>query len=251
MTINWKRTLIVVLDIIIGVYLILAVTAFNKHDDSKSVCTQVEVNINKAEINGFLDANEVTNILKSSNIYPLAQTLNTINIRDIEEILKKNPLIKDVECYKTIASKVIINVEQRLPVLRVMNDKGEDFYIDRECKIMPRTKYCTNLIVATGRISKDFAVKKLAPLTSKIISDDFWHNQVVQINVLPDESIEIVPRVGEHIICLGQPTDIDNKLQRVEKFYKYGLSKAGWNKYSYINVEFDNQIVCKKRIIKK
>ena len=26
----------------------------------------------------------------------------------------------------------------------------------------------------------------------------------------------------------------------------YGLSQAGWNKYCYINLEFDNQIICKK-----
>ncbi|MBF1500255.1 MAG: cell division protein FtsQ, partial [Prevotella pallens] len=26
-----------------------------------------------------------------------------------------------------------------------------------------------------------------------------------------------------------------------------GLSQAGWNKYSYIDVEFDNQIICKRR----
>jgi cell division protein FtsQ len=32
----------------------------------------------------------------------------------------------------------------------------------------------------------------------------------------------------------------------MRKFYLYGLNKAGWNKYSYINVEFDNQIICKK-----
>jgi cell division protein ftsQ len=36
-------------------------------------------------------------------------------------------------------------------------------------------------------------------------------------------------------------------LSRLEKFYRYGLSQAGWNKYSYIDIEFDNQIICKKR----
>ncbi len=53
--------------------------------------------------------------------------------------------------------------------------------------------------------------------------------------------------MGEHIIYLGQPENIAGKLTRVEKFYKYGLNKVGWNKYSRINVEFDNQIICKKR----
>ena len=40
---------------------------------------------------------------------------------------------------------------------------------------------------------------------------------------------------------------MNNKMHRLEMFYKYGLSQAGWNKYSYIDIEFDNQIMCKKR----
>ena len=80
-----------------------------------------------------------------------------------------------------------------------------------------------------------------------LMGDNFWQNQIEQINVLGDGTIEIVPRVGEHIIYLGRPVNVEKKLQRLEKFYRYGLSKAGWNKYSYISLEFDNQIICKKK----
>ena len=83
----------------------------------------------------------------------------------------------------------------------------------------------------------------------------------MQINVLPDKGVELVPRVGDHIIYLGalpqtkyksQRKDlvenfVKKKMDRLAKFYKYGLSQAGWNKYSYIDMEFDNQIICKKR----
>jgi cell division protein FtsQ len=69
-----------------------------------------------------------------------------------------------------------------------------------------------------------------------------------------------VPRVGDHIIYIGQLPEskyiatrqqlindfVNKKMDRLRKFYKYGLSQAGWNKYSYINIEFDNQIICKK-----
>ena len=74
-----------------------------------------------------------------------------------------------------------------------------------------------------------------------------------------------MPRVGDQIIYIGQLPEtnrpdkrkqlvteyINRKMDRLEKFYKYGLSQAGWNKYSYINVEFDNQIICKKRQYEK
>ena len=93
------------------------------------------------------------------------------------------------------------------------------------------------------------------------MANDMWKNLVVQINVLPNRDIEVVPRVGNHIVHLGQMPEsndkttrqklitefVNRKLTRLEKFYKYGLSQAGWNKYSYIDIEFDNQIICKKR----
>ena len=57
--------------------------------------------------------------------------------------------------------------------------------------------------------------------------------------------------MGDHVVYLGLPVHVDKKLERLKLFYQYGLSKAGWNKYSYINLEFDNQIICKKRKVKQ
>ena len=122
-------------------------------------------------------------------------------------------------------------------------------------------EYPASLVVATGYISKNFAQHYISYLSEAIMSDDFWRNQIVQINVLPNKGIELVPRVGNHVIYIGQLpyskyaserkqliTDYANvKMDRLKKFYIYGLSQAGWNKYSYIDVEFDNQIICKKR----
>ena len=71
------------------------------------------------------------------------------------------------------------------------------------------------------------------------------------INVLDNGTMEFVPRVGDHIIYIGTPNSIDKKLERLRKFYLYGLNKAGWNKYNYISLEFDNQIICKKNSKKK
>lgn len=251
MKVNWKKILLATTNVALGIYLVLAVTAFNKPDESENTCTQVEVIINKTDVNGFLDANEISNILKQNDIYPLAQNINSIDIRNIEETLTANPLIKNVECYKTISHKVVIMVTQRMPVVRVKTEKGDDYYIDNEGNVMPRTKYTTNLMIATGNINRNFACKKLVPLVNTIINNRFWHNQIVQFNVLDDGSIELIPRVGEHVICIGEPVNVNEKLKRIEKFYKYGLNEAGWNKYSYINVEFDNQIICTKKKNKK
>jgi len=111
---------------------------------------------------------------------------------------------------------------------------------------MPETRYVTELIIATGAISRKYAQTALSKVANYIIQDNFWKNQIVQINVLANGTMELVPRVGDHIVYLGAPQNVDKKLERLRKFYLYGLNKAGWNKYYYISLEFDNQIICKK-----
>lgn len=75
----------------------------------------------------------------------------------------------------------------------------------------------------------------------------FWDAQIEQIYVLSDQNVELVPRVGDHLIYLGRLKDYDQKLARLKEFYQKALNKVGWNKYSRINVEFDNQIICTRR----
>jgi cell division protein FtsQ len=247
MSMNWKKIGILTADIILGVYLVLAITAFNCLDDQNTVCSEVKINITDGAGNGFLNVNEVKMQLQHAKIYPLGDRMNDVCTRQIEETLLKSPLVEHVECYKTHSGRVFINLTQRIAVMRIMANNGESYYIDNLGTIIPSNNNSTDLVVATGDIKRKYAQTALKQFGLLLLDDPFWHSQIEQINVLPDGSVEMIPRVGDHIVYLGQPTHLKEKLTRLEKFYRYGLSKAGWNKYSYINMEFNNQIICKKR----
>ena len=192
-------------------------------------CNEVKIDIKEGRVDGFLNANEVKKILSKDKIYPLSKSMSTINPRQIEESLEKSPFVENAECHKTLSGHVCIN-----------------YYIDTHGNIMPEARYVNDLIIATGSISKKYAQSVLTRVSNHIMADNFWKNQVVQINILDDGTMELVPRVGDHIVYLGVPSHVDKKLERLRKFYLYGLNKAGWNKYNYINLEFDNQIICKR-----
>ena len=247
MSVNWKKIGILTADIILGVYLILAITAFNRPDDQDVVCKEVKINITGGAKNGFLNTNEVKLQLQHAKIYPLGDRISDVCTRKIEETLLKSPLVEHVECYKTPTGLVFINLTQRIAVMRIMANNGESYYIDNLGAIIPSKNNSTDLVVATGDIKRKYAQTTLKQIGLDLLDDPFWNSQIEQLNVLPDGSVEMIPRVGDHIIYLGQPTHLKEKLKRLEKFYRYGLSKAGWNKYSYINIEFNNQIICKKR----
>ena len=246
MKIYWRKTIIVVLDIAIMAYLVLAVTAFNKPDERARICSEVKIDIADDGTKGFLEVADVRNYLERLQAYPEAQPMQFVSTRKIEETLNQSPYIKSAECYKTQNGHVCISLIQRSPILRVMANNGDDYYLDAQGDILPHTRYNRDLIVATGWISRDYARNQLKEVGNILLGSSFWQKQVVQVNVLFDGTVELVPRVGDHIIYLGDTDGLERKLDRLRKFYKYGLNQAGWNKYSRISVEFNNQIICKK-----
>ena len=248
-------------DVALGVYLFLAVTAFNKIDDSSQKCTQVSINIADAKSNGFIDSREIKSRLERQHLYPLGKPVTQVKPRQIEDCLMSSAFVKSAECYISQDGQVHISYSQLMPIVRVKAINGSDYYIDDKCSIMPNSHYTSDLMIATGYISTWYARNYISYMVQALMASDLWRNQIVQINVLRDRGIELVPQVGNHIVYLGTlpethvakdrrrlVTDfVNRKMERLLKFYKYGLSQAGWNKYSYINLEFDNQIICKKR----
>ena len=243
-----KRGVIIVIDILICIYLGLTVTAFKKLDKMEpQVCQGVKVNILEGITEGFLTDKDVRQLLIEEKIDPTGQDLANVNTRDIEERLQTKEFIDHVEVYKTQGGNVVIDLRQRFPVLHVLASNGSNYYVDESGKLLSNTNYACDLIVATGSISPAYAKRVLAPIGNILVNDGFWYNQIVQINILPDSTVEMVPRVGEHILYLGQPVGVKRKLERLRKFYVYGLNEAGWNKYKRISAEFDNQIICKRK----
>jgi cell division protein FtsQ len=260
MRISIKKIATIVLDLALATYLVFAFTAFNKPDESNMKCEQVDINIADESTNGFISSDEIVHRLKAHKIYPYKKTMSLVDTRRIEDVLKQSPFVKTAECYKTINGNVSVTISQLTPIIRIKAQNGDDYYIDNKDCVMPNSNYTSDLIICTGNITRTFATNYISPLATAIMDNDMWRNQIEQINVLADKSIEIVPRIGDHVVCLGQlPSNsdkqrqkklikefLDKKMKRLMLFYKYGLSKAGWNKYSYINLEFDNQIICKR-----
>lgn len=257
---SWSKRLFIASDVILAIYLVFVFTSFDRKNESKAICSKVNIEIADDATSGFIDTKVIKKRLQKAGAYPIGKPLNTVNTRAIEEMLRTSPFVKTAECYKTEGGTVYISATQRMPVIRIKADNGDDYYVDDNDCIMPRSNYTSDLIIATGSISRRYATTCLSPLGKTIMQNDLWKNLVEQINILPDQNVEIVPRIGNHIVLLGKlPEGIDrkkreeaiadffnHKMERLEKFYRYGLSEVGWNKYSYVNIEFDNQIICRK-----
>ncbi len=241
-----KKLFILLFLVLITAYLVVAVTAFNAKSDEQT-CGGMELVINDSIDYGFITKKEIIRTLTNKKMSPIGKKMHEINTRQLEDVLKQHPLIGNVECYRIPNGRIGIEVTQRIPVLRIIAGNGENYYVDEKGVAMPTANNAANVAVVTGHVDKAFAQKELYELGMFLRENPFWNAQIQQINVTASKELELVPRVGDHIIFIGKPGNYENKFERLKTFYKKGLNQIGWNKYSRISLEFDNQIICTKK----
>jgi cell division protein FtsQ len=212
----------------------------------------------------FVTRRQLLSIVNESSERLLGQSVNKVSVADIENKINALREVKDAEVYLTIDGTLHVYVDQRDPVMRVIPAKGGDFFIDKEGFVVrKRNLYTPRLHVVGGNINissamlngvsildtaiKNSILKDVYQLVNYINDDDFWSAQVDQIYVDSNNEIDLIPRLGNHMVHLGTIENYEGKLNNLEVFYDKVLPAVGWNKYSSINLEFKDQIVCKKR----
>ena len=230
--------------LLIGVigYIVFATTQL-AHPTEDVTCEAVTVSINDSVPSDFITENDVYNILYKHKIHAEGKKLSEIDLPMIDSIIMESPYIDQARSYYTGSGTLCIQVTPQHPILHVMAQNGEDYYLDSKGVTMPVDTVKADLCVATGTISKDFARKRLIPLAQYIYENNFWNRQIEQIHVASPYDIKMIPRVGNHVILLGDAHNYPDQLQRLLLFYRKGLPVVGWNKYKAINLAFDGQIV--------
>jgi cell division protein FtsQ len=243
-----KKIVLIVMFLVLAGYIAYAMIAFSA-TDPETVCAGVNINVNGSKSSSFISKNQVENILAEKNLLPQGRPLADVDTKRIEETLRHNPFVERVECYKTPTGNVSIDVFQRVPIIYVLPTGKDGYFIDSEGEIIPNEGYAENIVVATGSIDMAYAKDKLFAFAEFLSNNEFWNSQIEQIDVAKDGKktvVHLVPRVGNHIVFLGEVDNFKKKLNRLKIFYKEGLNEVGWNKYSLIDVQYDNQIICKK-----
>ena len=219
--------------------------------DGEEKCVAVEYIMEGDEESKFIDESDMENMLKDAHVYPKGMLMKDVNTRKIEDVIRNNEFISKVECYKSANGKMCIKVEQRVPVMLVLPDGCNGYFVDAHGKIIPYRNNVSNLVVASGSVSDQFASTELSEFGKFLQTDEFWNNQIEQIYVTKNakgkEVVELIPRVGDQVIHLGSLENYERKLRKMRTFYDKAIDKVGWKKYAKVDLEYDEQIICAKR----
>lgn len=219
------------------------------------LCREVKVYIPGNQY--FVDRQEINSILHVGNNTLVGKKLEDINIQELEKTLQANPFIEFAKVFADMDGVVNVEVRQRQPILRIMNRFGQDFYVDQYgLKIPLSANFTAPVLVATGTIDEVFInridtlhtamAKFLFETADYIRRDSLWDAQIEQIYVNANHEIELIPRVGNQRILLGNTDSLDKKFKNLLIFYQKAIPKVGWDAYKVINIKYANQVVAIK-----
>ena len=237
---------------------VLLVAAIGKKNHER--CRDYTITVNGAQHNLFIDENDIKKLLAESvsgNIR--GERLSDFNLRKLEQVIRRNAWVESANLYFDNRDVLHIKVKEEEPIARIFTTTGKSFYIDSSTKQMPlsdkmsaRVPVFTNFPQKRLLSERDSAllndVKKVALF---ILNDPFWMSQTEQIDITKERTFEMIPTVGNHIVRLGSSEDIDKKFHRLFVFYQQVMSKAGFNKYNVVDVQFDGQLIGTKEKISK
>ena len=249
-------------------YLALSIAFVDKREE-RLLCNGIDVVISDSIRTGFIADNDIIQLLDKNDFDIRGVELNSINTRELEVAVNELPAVKRADVYKTIDGKLKIEIDQREPILRIIDNNETEVYIDSEGFYMPISeKHTSHVLIVNGYIpplditrdglvygisdkqknnEKNKFIYEIYRLAWFIHTNPFWKAQFVQLYVDENEEVELIPRVGAHIIKLGKIDDYEYKLFKLKALYFKGFNAMGWNNYEIINLKYSNQVICTKR----
>ena len=225
-------------------------------------CKGVSITVTDSAMNRFISAREIKKFLDEEleGGY-LGIQIDSIDLGRIEEILDSKGAILKSQAYTTKDSLLNVRVTQKMPVVRFQ--KGtKGFYAVEDCSLFPlQSTYTSHVIVVDGYIPLKIEhgylgkpdteqgckwLQDIVGLVKYIENSKTWKDKIVQITVLEDSDLMLIPREGQERFLFGQICDIEEKFDKMGLYYKSIQHKKGEYAYKTVDLRFKDQIVCRK-----
>ena len=188
----------------------------------------------------------------------LKKTIGELPMRELEDILEKEPLIERADVFVDANKELKVEIFQRDPFLRVMENSGNSYYVDKKGVAFNTSRhYSPRIPIVTGYLpqfktelmaTETYKFNEIFRLVDFILEDELWDAMIEQIYVDEFGEFRLIPKVGDQQIILGSVEDLEDKFENLKIFYLEGLAYEGWTKYSSFNLKIKGQVIAERKI---
>lgn len=213
-------------------------------NDAKTVR---EITIEFEEGNSlFMDYEMVNKLLIQNGKTVVNVPKTVIDLHKLELNVLSHPMVENASVFLTIDGLLKTVVKQRTPIARVVSNL-DSYYIDKQAKKMPLSiNYSARVILISGDINEEDHTQ-IHTLVTKILKDEFLRKQIIGARKLENNEFVLSTRIGNQKIEIGKIEDLDQKFKNLNSFFSKTMEDQTIEKYSLINLKYNNQVVCSKK----
>lgn len=224
------------------------------------VCERLEVRVLDSLENHFITGKGIRMMLDRSNIQYKGVKADSLDLVKIEETIESRSAVLRSEAYVTKDGTLHIDITQRKPVVRFQKKDG-GFYADAQGCIFPlQNSFASHVQIIDGHIPiaansgykgeiADTAEKawfdRMMSLVNYIETSGEWKSKIVQIHVMADGDLMLIPRSGKERFIFGQTERLDEKFALMKKYYTAIVPEKGSDRYREVDLRFKGQIICR------
>src|SRR6478736_5354514 len=136
----------------LGTITLLGLIGFVEKETSEKEVKNIIIRVEDEYGNHFIDDEDVMKLASLGYTDSIRGKLNDeINLKELEQRIKSNKFVKSVQVYKDFKGNVLIDLEQRRPIARVIQAMGPQSYISEEGLLLPLSeKYTARVVVIQG-----------------------------------------------------------------------------------------------------
>lgn len=203
---------------------------------------KVEINYEGAD-NLYITNQDILNVMLGGKA-PEQVPCQDISVTEMEARLNANPMLESAEVYLTVDGILKAQVKQRLPIARIWENKNA-YYMDIQGEKMPLSEhYSARVPIISGKVTNQ-NWQGLYTIALYIYNDSFLKENVVQINATQPFSIKM--RIAPFSVILGDDSQLKKKFDNLKAFYKKADKDNILDKYSTVNLQYSNQVICTRQ----
>ena len=181
--------------------------------------------------------------------------IQSLDLAALERFLDQEPFITKSHAFLDRSQRLHIHLSQRVPLLRVIDRSGANYYLDGHGVVLPLSAHFSARVpVVTGHVpsphnwdSTYTALHTIHTMIEETRQDPFMSNWLESVHLDRHGQISLYGNVGRFAVKMGDGERLSHKLAKLKSFLQSGAQSLAWNSLESISLEFEGQIITRQK----
>ena len=211
-------------------------------------CVSLSYEIEDLDERAYVTERELDTMLRHADMYPVGRPIDRVSLQQIENAVRRHPMVRTAECYATPRRNIYVRLTQRVPLVRVQTG-AETYLIDTDRRQMQaRASVKDSVLRVTGAVGPQTAARQMGDFAEWLQDNRYWQERIDHVHLRNPRMAVLylkqpLANGQKPMVLLGTMNDYESKLAKLRVFMENGEMAIQDKQYSELDLRFRGQVI--------